>query len=73
VTIIDTAQISQHARKVDPGRALLTLVFLLPFLLGWIAGATVYASTWLWAAMLVGWRTGRQHDQHNTTADWTER
>jgi hypothetical protein len=42
------------------GAALLTILFAVPFALGWIAGATVYASTWLYAALLAGYRTAAE-------------
>lgn len=66
MTIIDTTQITRQAKRIDPAKVLLTLLFVVPFLLGWIAGASVTASTWIYAAALVGWRTARQHEQATT-------
>jgi hypothetical protein len=72
MTIIDStvaAQVSDRAHTARPGRALLTLLALVPFLLGWLAGATVTASTWIWAAVIVGWQTGRQQEGGGPPAD----
>jgi hypothetical protein len=52
-----TDEVRAEARRVDLGRALLVLLFVVPFALGWLAGATVTAASWLWAAIVVGWRT----------------
>ena len=53
--------IRAQAAKADPGKALLTVLALLPFLLGAAAGLTVRATwavlAWTWAAVVVGWRT----------------
>lgn len=50
-----------EAKRIDPAKALLTLLFLVPFVLGWLAAQTVRGSwtvvSWLWAAVVVGWRT----------------
>jgi hypothetical protein len=54
-------QVRAEARRVDPAKALLTVLALVPFLLGWLAAQTVRAVwavlSWTWAAVVVGWRT----------------
>lgn len=46
--------------RVDVVRVLLTLLALLPYVLGWVAGAAVTATAWTWAAVVVGWRDARR-------------
>jgi hypothetical protein len=50
-----------EAKRIDPAKVLLTLLFAVPFVLGWLAAQTVRATwivvSWLWAAVVVGWRT----------------
>lgn len=56
-SISDTVdQIQQKATEFDLGRALLTLLALPFFVLGWAARHVVLALAWVWAAVLVGWR-----------------
>lgn len=54
-------QVRAEARRIDPAKVLLTVLALLPFLLGWLAAQTVRACwavvSWTWAAVVVGWRT----------------
>ena len=54
-----------EARRIDPAKALLTVLFAIPFALGWLAAQTVRACwtvvSWLWAAVVVGWRTAYGH------------
>jgi hypothetical protein len=54
-------EVRAEARRIDPAKLLLTVLALLPFLLGWVAAQTVrgtwVALSWTWAAMVVGWRT----------------
>jgi hypothetical protein len=49
-----------QAAKADPMKALLTVLALLPFLLGYVAALVVRAVwtalVWAWAAAVVGWR-----------------
>lgn len=56
-----TDQVRAEARRIDPTKALLTALALVPFLLGWFAAQTVRACwavlSWTWAAVVVGWRT----------------
>lgn len=58
-------QVRVEVRRVDPAKALLTVLALVPFLLGWLAAQTVRACwaviSWTWAAVVVGWRTA--HDR----------
>lgn len=56
-------QVREEARRLDPVKAVLTLLLVLPFLAGWVAGALVRA-LWAvlatsWAAVVVGFRTAR--------------
>lgn len=50
-----------EARQIDPVKALLTALFVVPFVLGWLVAVlvrTVWAVvSWTWAAVVVGWRT----------------
>lgn len=50
-----------EAKRIDPAKVLLTVLFAVPFVLGWLAAQTVRATwtivSWLWAAVVVGWRT----------------
>lgn len=55
-----TDEIDAEARHVDLGRALLLLLAFLPFVLGWLVGATVTALSWAWAALVVGYRTAQR-------------
>lgn len=56
-----TDEVRAEARSIDPVKALLTLLMVVPFVLGWLAAQTVRAAwvvlSWLWAAAVVGWRT----------------
>lgn len=56
-------QVRAEARELDPAKVLLTILFVLPFVLGWLAGMTVRATwtvfAWTWTAMVVGFRTAR--------------
>lgn len=56
-------QVREEARQIDPVKAVLTLLLVLPFLAGWVAGALVRA-VWAvlsttWAALVVGFRTAQ--------------
>lgn len=50
--------IRAEARELRPGRALLTLLFLVPFLAGWTVGAVWTGLAWMWAAVVAGYRQG---------------
>jgi hypothetical protein len=54
--------ITTQAREVDVRRVLLTLLALVPFLLGWAAGAIVTAVLWACAAVKAGWVDARRRD-----------
>jgi hypothetical protein len=50
-------RIRSEARALDPAKVALTLVFLAPFLLGWLLGALWSAVAWMWTAGAVGFRS----------------
>lgn len=54
-------QVRAEAQRIDLRRVLLTLAMVIPFVLGWLAGAVVRVTwlviSWTWAAAVVGWRT----------------
>lgn len=52
-------RISLEARQLQFGRALLTIVFMPFYLLGWLAGKSWAAIAYLVASLKVGWREGR--------------
>ena len=45
-------QVREEARRLDPVKALLTALLVLPFLVGWVAGAVVRA---VWAVLATAW------------------
>jgi hypothetical protein len=56
-------QVREESRRLDPVKVALTLVMVVPFVLGWTA-AKVVQLAWkvlavLWTAAVVGWRTAR--------------
>lgn len=57
-------QVRDQARGYDPRRAALTVVALLPFLLGWLVGIVFQTLwvvvAWAWAAGAVGFRSARE-------------
>lgn len=53
-------QITAEAKKVDVGRAVLAVLALIPFLLGWVAGKTVLAFAWVGLAVKAGWLQARR-------------
>lgn len=55
---IPVESIRSEARELHPSRALLTLLFLVPFLAGWAVGAVWTALAWAWAAVVAGYRQG---------------
>jgi len=59
-------EVRAESERVDLARLLLTLLFLVPFVLGWLAAMAWTAATWLWAAGLVGYRTARRRDDGRT-------
>ncbi|WP_433233740.1 hypothetical protein [Actinomadura nitritigenes] len=58
VPSIPVDRIRAEARELRPGRGLLTLLFLIPFLLGWSVGALWTGLAWMWAAVVAGYRQG---------------
>lgn len=50
--------------QVEIARALLTVLAVLPFLLGWTVAKAWLSLTWLWAAVLTGWQ-----EAHSMTSD----
>lgn len=57
---IPVEQITADAKKVDAGRAVLSLLALIPFIIGWIAGKTVLAVAWVGLAVKAGWLEARR-------------
>lgn len=53
-------RINTEARQLDPKKVALTLLAVLPFVLGWTLKKVVVVSwvalSWLWTAAVVGWR-----------------
>lgn len=49
-----------EAKQLDPAKVALTLLMVLPFVIGFVAKKTVgvvwLVVSWLWTAALVGWR-----------------
>lgn len=56
---IPVEEITAEARSVNVGRALLALLALIPFVIGWTAATVVTAFGWTWAAVKAGWREVR--------------
>jgi hypothetical protein len=52
-------RLAQRAASVRFTRALLTVVVLPLFVLGWLAGAAFVGASWLWAAAAEGFATSR--------------
>jgi hypothetical protein len=61
-------KVRAEAKTLEPGRVLLTLLFLVPFVVGWLAAAIWTAGTWLWAAAVVGYRSGRARPRRDASA-----
>lgn len=57
---VPVEQITAEAKKVDVGRAVLSLLALIPFLIGWLAGKAVVAVAWMWLAVKAGWIEARK-------------
>ncbi|MBX6382174.1 MAG: hypothetical protein IRZ07_04240 [Microbispora sp.] len=54
--VIPVDRIDAEARKLDPARVLLTVLAVIPFVLGWLLGKAWLVVAWLWTAAVVGWR-----------------
>lgn len=56
-------QVRAEASELDPARVLLTILFVAPFVVGWLVGMVVRACwtvlAWTWTAAVVGFRTAR--------------
>jgi len=49
--------IRSEARQLDPLKVLVTLIALVPFLLGWTARIVWVLISLLWGGAVVGWKT----------------
>lgn len=56
---VPVGRIQTEARQLDPVKVLLTLIAVIPFALGWVAGKTWMAFAWLLVAVRVGWQQAR--------------
>lgn len=58
-----TDQVRAEARQLDPLKVVLTLLMVVPFVLGWTVAKIVQAfwfvAAFAWTAVIVGWRTAR--------------
>jgi hypothetical protein len=52
-------QLREQARAVSPGRALATILTLIPWTLGWLAGWAWIGLAWLVLAARAGYRDAR--------------
>ena len=56
-------KVRDEQRQLDPVRVLLTLLMVVPFVLGWtvakLAGVLWLVVSYLWTSAVVGWRTAR--------------
>jgi hypothetical protein len=57
---VPSDRIQAEARQVHLGRALLTALVGVFWLLGWLAGKVTVAVGFAWAAAKVGWQDARQ-------------
>lgn len=52
-----------ESRQLDPVKVILTLLMVVPFVVGWVACQVVRAVwtvfAWTWTATVVGWRTAQ--------------
>lgn len=57
-------EIRAEARNLDPVRVLLTVLMVVPFVLGWLAGQAARAvwvvGSFVWVSAVVGWRVARR-------------
>lgn len=49
-------RIEERAVKADPRKVLLTLLLIVPFMLGWIVRKVWMALVYLWSAVVAGWQ-----------------
>lgn len=56
-------QVREESRQLDPAKVVLTLLMVVPFALGWLAGKLArgvwLVLAWTWTALVVGWRTAQ--------------
>jgi hypothetical protein len=71
LTILDRVpldRISEQAREIRPGHALLTIIAAMLFALGWITAKMLtvawLAILWSFAAVKVGWQEARPKPEH---------
>lgn len=62
-------QVREESRDLDPLKVALTMLMVLPFVLGWLAGKTLMVVwtmfAWVWTAALVGFRTARNESRES--------
>jgi hypothetical protein len=60
---VPVERITAEARQIELGRAVLTLLAGLFYVVGWLAAKLVnvvwFAFAWSWTAIKVGWKEGR--------------
>jgi len=59
-TLLARTARARRSYRVDVLRVLLTVLAMVPYVAGWVAGAVVTAAAWTWAAVVVGWRDARR-------------
>lgn len=56
-------QVREESRQLDPVKVVLTLLMVVPFVLGWTVGKLCrgvwLVLAWTWTAAVVGWRTAQ--------------
>lgn len=57
---IPVEKITAEAKKVDVGRAVLALLAMIPFLIGWLVGKVALAIAWVGLAVKAGWLEARR-------------
>lgn len=59
-------QVAAESKVLDPAKVVLTLLTIVPFVLGWTVGlvwrAVWAVLAWTWTATVVGFRTARPPD-----------
>lgn len=58
-----TVRARREPVRVDVVRLLLTVLALVPYMLGWAAGGVVTVCAWTWAALVAGWRDARRRGE----------
>lgn len=58
--VVEVRATAAAVKLPSPSTILVTLIGLLPFLLGWLASAVAQFVTLLFAATVHGWRTGQR-------------